>query len=474
VKVVMFVYNDATYDSRVLREAATLAAAGHQVTLMAMLRSDGGGPPEREQRDGFDIVRIAVPHDWWTWWRRIVNPAVHRERAGRLWHKSTRFKSLDLRGALDGLRGIISNGTLLGLRSLWLSTGGRRQRRGADGDAAMADAWPPETATWLASWRWSILGWANAAAVAAPLADVYHGHDLTGLPAARAAARRNGGLVVYDSHEIYVDSGRAATRPAWVRRLMRWLEWRWSRGIAALVSVNHAYADVLVKRLHPRRTAVVHNCPPRWQPPLEPRDHLRETAGIGPGHPVVLYHGALTSQRGLEELAAAMLEPGLEMAHLVYLGYGSSRSQVEALAAEPRFGGRLHVLEAVEPGVLLDWITTADVDAIPLQRSTLNHYLCTPNKLFESIAAGVPVVVSDFPVMRSIAMDDPAGPLGAVCQPADPVSIGGAIRSLLTLDPDERAAMRRRCVTAARERWNWETESARLLEVYRELADRSG
>ena len=464
----MFVYNDATFDSRVLREAGTLAAAGHDVTLMATLRSAEGGPLQRERRDGFEIVRLAAPRAWPSWWRRLANPGFYRDRAGQLWHRSTRFKSLNVRGALEGLRGMIANGFLLALQRLWNATGDRPARRAPPAGAgpATAPAWPPETAAWLANWRWSILGWAKAAAAAAPLADVYHGHDLTGLPAALGAARRNDGRVVYDSHDIYVEAGRAATRPAWVRRLLRWLEWRWTRRVVALVSVNDAYGAVLARRLKPPRTVIVHNCPPRWGPPAEPVDHLRGAAGIDADRPVVLFHGGFGPHRGLSELAEAMLQPGLEAAHLVYLGYGSRRGEVDALIAEARFGGRLHVLDAVAPDVLLDWITTADVDVIPFQHSTLNHYLCTPNKLFESIAAGVPVVLSDFPVMGGIVLHDPDGPLGAVCDPSDPVSIGAAIRSVLALDPSARADLRRRCLVAAHERWNWETESPRLIRLY--------
>jgi glycosyltransferase involved in cell wall biosynthesis len=106
---------------------------------------------------------------------------------------------------------------------------------------------------------------------------------------------------------------------------------------------------------------------------------------------------------------------------------------------------------------------------MPLQRSTLNHWLCTPNKLWESLTAGVPVVVSDFPVMRGIVLDDPAGALGGVCQPDDPASIATAIRAILERPDDERAEIRRRCRRAADERWNWETESARLVELYGSL-----
>jgi glycosyltransferase involved in cell wall biosynthesis len=90
----------------------------------------------------------------------------------------------------------------------------------------------------------------------------------------------------------------------------------------------------------------------------------------------------------------------------------------------------------------------------------------TPNKLWEGLAAGVPVIVSDFPVMRRIVMDDPVGPLGATCDPTDPRSIAGAIRAIVERQPDERAALRARCLRVAHERWNWENESARLVDLY--------
>jgi glycosyltransferase involved in cell wall biosynthesis len=108
---------------------------------------------------------------------------------------------------------------------------------------------------------------------------------------------------------------------------------------------------------------------------------------------------------------------------------------------------------------------------MPIQASTLNHRLSSPNKLFESLAAGVPVVVSDFREMRRIVLEDPDGPLGAVCDPSDPASVATAIRSILDRSPEEREALRARCLRAAHDRWNWETESARLVALYEDLAD---
>jgi glycosyltransferase involved in cell wall biosynthesis len=129
------------------------------------------------------------------------------------------------------------------------------------------------------------------------------------------------------------------------------------------------------------------------------------------------------------------------------------------------------VLKAVSPDVLPAWVASADVGVMAIQASTLNHRLSSPNKLFESIATGLPVVVSDFVEMRRIVLDDPDGPLGAVCDPADPASIAAAIRSILELPPHELAELRARCLRAAHDRWNWETESAKLVELYASLAN---
>jgi len=100
------------------------------------------------------------------------------------------------------------------------------------------------------------------------------------------------------------------------------------------------------------------------------------------------------------------------------------------------------------------------------QASTLNHALSTPNKLFECLAAGVPVVASDLPEMRRIVVGDPDGPLGELCDPSSAGDVARAIARLLAMPPAEMADLRARCLRAAHERWNWETESARLVELY--------
>lgn len=321
---------------------------------------------------------------------------------------------------------------------------------------------------WIAGYARTLRAWGRWAVAAAGDVDVWHAHDLTGLiavgPLIRAPTR-----LLYDSHEIFLETGSGARMPSLLRRALSAYEGYLARRAQALVTVNEGYADVLERRLRPRRTLVVRNCPPRWTPPARQASRLREAARVTESETLVLYHGLIAENRGIEQLVEAMLMPCLDQVHLAVLGYGPARPRVEQLARDPRFRGKLHLLDAVSPSELLGWVAGADVNAIPLQRSTLQHWLCTPNKLWESIAVGVPVVVSDFPGMSQVVLDDRVGPLGAVCDPADPQSIANAIQAIIELPADERAALRARCLQAAHERWNWETESSRLLSLYEEI-----
>jgi glycosyltransferase involved in cell wall biosynthesis len=418
-RVVMFVYNDVRTDARVLREAATLAATGRRVTIVGRPTDPAATAVDREVRpDGVEILRVPLPSAWRRPWR--VAGAPLRWGAALLGR---------LRGRSDGGR----------------------------------------TLAWLVNWRFAILGWARAAAAAAPPAAVWHGHDLTGLPAAARAAERGGGRLVYDAHELFLEAHGAVTQPGWARRIVGRVERRLAARADALVTVNDELASVLAADLRPARTVVAHNCPPRWVPPSPRPDRLRAAARIPAEAPVLLYHGSVAPERGLPQLVAALERPALGGAHLAILAVGRPDPALSAALAISPAADRVHLLPAVAPDELPPWVASADLAVMPIQPSTRNHRLSTPNKLFEALAAGVPVLASDFPAMRRIVLDDPDGPLGAVCDPADPDAIAAAAAALLGLDDAAAAALRARCLRAAHARWCWEIEGARLVALYDDL-----
>jgi glycosyltransferase involved in cell wall biosynthesis len=460
-RVVMFVFNDCSTDTRVLREAATLQAAGHTVTIMARPRDVLSPVGNRETLDsGVELVRVPVPQQWRLWFTMARYP-------WRQWWRIRLRVIRDLRRPPRGWIEIPFVAVLALLLAPWVALAGGIyliMRALGRGHATGGDI-----LNLFIRWRFSIIGWGRAAAHAAPEADIYHGHDLTGIPGAVEGRKRTGGIVVYDSHEVFLESGMYAKLPRWVRAVLGRQERRWAREAAAMVTVNRGLEDELTRRYQPNRVVIVYNCPPRWTPP-EPRpDHLRRAAGIPVDVPIVLYHGGFTPDRGLLPLARAMLQPGMERAHLVLLGFGPMKERLEQEAADERFGGRVHVVAGVKPDVLNEWVSSADVGAMPNQPTNMNERLSTPNKLFESLAAGIPVVLSDFPERHRIVMDDPDGPLGAVCDPTKPAEIARALRSVIELPPEEREALKQRCLKAAHERWNWETEGAKLVALYEDL-----
>jgi len=460
MRIVMYVQNAVTHDSRVIREAASLAAAGHRVTIMGVTRGPDEPSRSTEVMGDVTIIRVAWPASS-TWWvTMVVAPwrllplsfsSVRRSLAAR-----PRQPARAVRAAAFALASL----PWVAVRGAWVAIVNRVLGRPVRIPGL----------EYIRRWRSQHLAWDRAAVAAAPPADVHHAHDMEALPAARMGAHRDGAAFVYDSHEIFMELRRIQEQPRWLRWGMARWERRMARQAAGLVTVNDAVGGELVRRLSPQRVVVVRNCPPRWTPPDPPEDRIRRATGIPSDSPVVLCHGAFRSNQGLEQTADAMLAPGLERAHLVFMGYRSW--YIEPILASAALQGRMHDLPAVAPADLLPWVAGADVAVMTVlpHGEGLNSYLSTPNKLFESLAAGVPVVTSDIPERRHVVMDDPAGPLGAVCEPTDPAAVATAIRSILELPAVEGAALRARCLEAAHERWNWETESARLVAFYADLA----
>lgn len=297
-------------------------------------------------------------------------------------------------------------------------------------------------------------------------ADIYHAMGFLALPVASDLAKRADAPFLYDARDLYAEGNNIARLPGPLRALFVRRERSWARRAAAVLTVNESLADELERRLGVARPTVVLNAQVGYEPPDPRPDHLRVTLGLPSGVPVVLYHGGFMQDRGLPEIIAAMREPGLGSAHLVLMGSGPQEAALGAVIGQLDLGGRVHVLPPVPPSGLLDWVASADVGVMANQPRTINERLSTPNKLFECLAAGTPVVSSDFPERRRIVIDDPDGPLGALCDPTEPASIAVAIRSILDMDPAAAEDLRARCRRATAARYDWATQFERLLQAY--------
>ncbi len=414
------------FDSRAWRIAGGLARRGHVVTVLA--RSEAGLPEREDAAAGYRVVRVPV-------------------------------------SALDGMPTLVRR---------WVP---RRRRAASEGAAAeiARDAAPPRAVgvvrRAIASVRrllaiaLTVRGQQVASRRVAPPADLVHAMAYMGIPVGLDLGRRTGAPVVYDARDIYVEARNIARLPAPARRLFAAVERRWARAASRVMTVNRAYADEMARRFGVPLPAIVMNCSWRRDPPAERPRRFHDALGLPVDARVVLYHGGLSAERGIEQLIDALPAFGPDV-HLCLLGYGPLDAALRERAADPSSHGRLHVLPAVPPDQLLDWVAAADVVAMPIQPTTLNHRLTTPNKLFEAMAAGVPVVASDLPGMSAIIRETGCGEL---CDPEDVGSIVAALRTILGAAPEEQEGYRRRALAAAHGAYSWETQFEMLLAEYGRL-----
>jgi glycosyltransferase involved in cell wall biosynthesis len=293
-----------------------------------------------------------------------------------------------------------------------------------------------------------------------PAADVYIGMAFAGIPVALALAKRHRARAVYDVTDVYLEARNLARTRGPLRAWLRRTERGWARASAAMTTANEPYADLIADRLGAGRPTVILNTPPRYAPPADRPRRFHAALDLDPATRVVLFHGGLVEDRGVEQLIAAV--PTVPEAVLVLMGYGPLVPVVEAARADPVVAERVRLLPAVPPGELVEWVASADVVAMPIQPTTLNHRFTTPNRLFEAIAAGTPILAADLPGMAAVvrALDG-----GVLVDPTDPEAIAAGLRDLLGRPPAAVEAMRARLLAAAHDRYCWEVEEAGYLAL---------
>ncbi len=294
--------------------------------------------------------------------------------------------------------------------------------------------------------------------------DVYHAHDLNNLQVAYSAARKRGAKLVYDAHELFPEMANRWVRLK--RRSWRRLEGRLLPQADLAITVNELIAEEMGKRYGVPPPLVVLNCPdpPQGFDPRGRYDRIREQLGLAPERKVVLYQGWMSEGRGLENLvrSARLLVDG---AVVVFMGYGEYEEILREMAsAEPE--GLVHFIPAVPQRDLLAYCASADLGVIPYQAVDLNNYYTSPNKLFDFIQAGLPIVASDLPYLRKVIVSDG---LGMVAKLDSPQAYASAINGLLTR-PAEAAGVRENLLRVAPQ-YTWEAQGRKLVEVYERLLD---
>jgi glycosyltransferase involved in cell wall biosynthesis len=188
---------------------------------------------------------------------------------------------------------------------------------------------------------------------------------------------------------------------------------------------------------------------------------VAQDEGYAAREPIIAYVGYLADVRGLQEMTEAIRLVNSEMpARLIMAGRMISGVQKHS------FGGGNHIelLGEVDRPKVSQLLSRARI-GIVIYHPTPNYYHGQPTKLLEYMAAGLPVVASDFPFYREVIQSSGCGFL---VDPLQPRQIADALLWLLK-NGVQAEEMGRRGRQAVLDRYNWETEAKRLSTIYEQL-----
>jgi glycosyltransferase involved in cell wall biosynthesis len=277
-------------------------------------------------------------------------------------------------------------------------------------------------------------------------------HSLSVLPLGVLLKFRHRARLIYDTHELETET---ASSRGIRRRIGRVVERVLLHFVDETCVVNDAIADWYRRQYRLPHVHVVKNVPYRQSTSRSTSPSpLRESLGIADDHLVFLYQGIIGDGRGVDMLIKAFAAQAADR-HLVFMGYGArSEDVITAANRHPN----VHYLPAVTPDVLSSYTSGADVGLAIIENISLSYYYCLPNKIFEYLASGLPVIATDLPCMRELVESEGCGWL----VPQDAEMLARVVRCIT----HEDVCRLRPRAFSVQSRYAWQLEEPALLAMY--------
>ncbi|MBD1372182.1 glycosyltransferase family 4 protein [Hazenella sp. IB182357] len=305
-------------------------------------------------------------------------------------------------------------------------------------------------------WKRLLLGWQLYKRALKSGADIYHFHDPELLPWGYLIKLRTGSPVIYDSHEdlpkqIYTKQWIPAPlrKPIskMVERIEKGLAKRLTAVITATESIQQQFKQV-------SRVEVIKNYPLKM-------NHIQVDSSE---KNIILYVGGISYLRGFREMVQMMdyIPPHLK-AELHLIGPVQHIDEQELdrdqLAKKNiTWHGRVPFDEVKK------WLSKGKVGLVCLHPIE-NYRESLPIKMFEYMAAGLPLVATDFPLWKEIIHTSKCG---ETCDAYDPQDIAKKVTGILE-DHEKQMAMGESGRKAFEELYNWKTQEQKLIHLYRDL-----
>lgn len=301
--------------------------------------------------------------------------------------------------------------------------------------------------------------------------DLMVSHDLSTLTAGVIVKRVCAVPLVYDSHELYLERNIGDKNRSVDRFLWGFVERRCMGHVDLGMSVAQGICDWIAARYKHDNVRLIRNVQP-YEPPVPRSTEWQRELAIPEGKKIGIYAGAITINRGLEQLIDAA--PHLKQMVFVVMGYAGRAAYLEALLARAEQNGSLNKTvffkDAVPMDQVISVVASAAVSVVPTQNACLSYFFEASNKIFHSLMAGVPVAMSDHAEKAAIVHKHHVGVLFDETDPA----VIAEVTEAFVLDDERLLQASKNCLIAAKE-LNWDHEEHRLRTYFKPLlGDRIG
>jgi len=285
-------------------------------------------------------------------------------------------------------------------------------------------------------------------------ADLYHFHDPDLMPTGYRLIKKNK-KVIYDVHEDLPGQtlGKPYIKPIFrkpISIVLKLLESFFSRKYTYIVTATPHIKALFDKR---NKAIDINNYPFSGELLDEDVDYDKKPNEVS-------FIGAISQIRGLEEVVKAM--DGIET-RLNLAGKSNQLSFREKLT-QTKGWENVNELGLVDRKKVKEILANSRLGIVTYLPSQ-NHIYSQPNKLFEYMSSGIPVVASNFDLWKRIVEDFNCG----ICvNPESPEEIRNAIKYLIE-NPDEAKKMGENGKKAVDEIFNWETEEKKLIDLYKKI-----
>lgn len=285
--------------------------------------------------------------------------------------------------------------------------------------------------------------------------DIIHCNDLSALPSGLLIKLfGRGKKVVYDCHEYETEiNGLKGIE----KKAKKWLERKLIGYADSVVTVSDSIANEYTRIYNIPKPHLVLNCPAYYEQPKY--NFFRESLGIRQDQIIFLYQGGLSKGRGIEILLDAFSDLDSDKNVLVCMGYGPLEALIKEKAEQHN---TVFFHPAVSPDILLSYSSSADYGILFYEDTCLNHRYCSPNKIFEYLMAGLPVLTSNLFEMKRLVEKEG---VGIVAEENTVEGFKKAVEASLNQD----YGVIQKNVFIARKKYCWEEQEKVLKEIYHAL-----